>query len=138
VTLGVKQKTTATCDDSPMPARFKDLCLDANDHQALADWWCQAMGYVRKDVHEPPKDDWTRPAEWPVPIVDPAGAGPLIWVIPVPENKTLKNRMHVDVFGDREELLELGATLLRRKDDDIDWDVLADPEGNEFCVFAPR
>jgi hypothetical protein len=138
VTLAVKQKTTATCDDSPMSARFKDLCLDANDHQALADWWCQAMGYVRRDVHEPPEDDWTRPAEWPVPVVDPAGAGPLIWVVPVPEKKTVKNRMHLDVFGDREELLELGATLVRRKDDDIDWDVLADPEGNEFCVFAPR
>lgn len=121
-----------------MAARFKDICLDANDHQALADWWCAAMGYVRRDLHEPPEDGWTRPIEWPVPIVDPAGDGPLIWVNPVPEKKTLKNRMHIDVFGDTPEMLGLGATLVRGQDDEIDFDVLADPEGNEFCVFAPR
>jgi hypothetical protein len=122
-----------------MPARFKDLCLDANDHQALADWWCTALGYVRKDVHEPPQDGSTRKVEWPVPLVDPAGHGPLIWVNPVPEKKTeLKNRVHFDVDGDTGELLALGATLVRRKDDEINWDILADPEGNEFCVFAPR
>lgn len=122
-----------------MPARFKDLCLDAGDHQALADWWCRAMGYVRLDTHNPPEDGWVRPAEWPVPIVDPDGKGPFIWVNPVPEKKTVKNRMHIDVVGDSGELLDSGATLLRRKGDGgIEWDVLADPEGNEFCVFAPR
>jgi hypothetical protein len=110
-------------------ARFKDLCLDANDHQALADWWCGALGYVRRAG--------TRPAEEAVPIVDPAGEGPLIWIIPVPERKTVKNRMHLDVIGHTDELLEAGATLLRRRDDEIRWDVLADPEGNEFCAFAP-
>ncbi|TDV51026.1 VOC family protein [Actinophytocola oryzae] len=120
-----------------MPARFTDLCLDANDHQALADWWCGAMGYVRRDVHEPSEDGWTRPHDWPVPIVDPAGRGPLIWVNPVPEKKTVENRMHVDVVGDLDELLGLGATVVRRKDDEIDRDQLADPEGNEFCVFVP-
>jgi hypothetical protein len=121
-----------------MPARFKDLALDANDHQAIADWWCAAIGYVRKDTHEPPEDGWVRPLDWPVPIVDPTGNGPLIWLNPVPEKKTVKNRMHLDVVGDTEELLGMGATLVRRKDDEIDWDQLADPEGNEFCVFAPR
>ncbi|MEV4757785.1 VOC family protein [Micromonospora sp. NPDC049559] len=117
-------------------ARFKDLCLDANDHQRLADWWCETLGYRRKDELEPPADG-PRPAEWPVPIVDPTGAGPLIWIIPVPERKTVKNRMHLDVVGDTDALLRAGATLLRRKGGDISWDVLADPEGNEFCCFAP-
>ena len=112
-----------------MSARFKDLCLDANDHQRLADWWCTAMGYERS-----PEE---RPADWPVPISDPTGAGPLIWVIPVPERKSVKNRMHLDVLGDVEWLLSQGATLVRRRDEEIEWDVLADPEGNEFCVFAP-
>jgi hypothetical protein len=115
-----------------MPARFKDLCLDAHDHQALADWWCAALGYRRRE------GDGDRPAEWPVPIVDPDGRGPLIWINPVPEPKTVKNRVHLDVLGDTAELLALGATLLRRGGGDIDWDVLADPEGNEFCVFAPE
>jgi len=116
------------------PARFKDLCLDAHDHQALADWWCAALGYVRRDT----RDDGTPfDRAWPVPIADPSGAGPLIWVNPVPERKTVKNRMHLDVDGDTSALLAAGATLLRARDAEIRWDVLADPEGNEFCVFAP-
>ncbi|WP_103354997.1 VOC family protein [Amycolatopsis sp. CA-128772] len=117
-----------------MTARFKDLALDANDHQAQADWWCRALGYVRRDA----VTGDTRPADWPIPIVDPAGQGPLIWLNPVPERKTVKNRMHVDVFGDPAELVAMGATLLREPGGDTDWAVLADPEGNEFCVFTPR
>ncbi|MGY5883754.1 VOC family protein [Modestobacter lacusdianchii] len=118
------------------PARFLDLCLDAVDHQALADWWCAAMGYTR---HAPPGADLAGP----VLIVDPAGAGPRIWVNPVPEPKTVKNRVHHDVVGDTAALLALGATVVRARDDadhatgSISWDVLADPEGNEFCCFAP-
>jgi hypothetical protein len=125
------------------PARFKDLCLDARDHQTLADWWCAAMGYVRRDEIEPEEDGWVRPADWPVPIVDPAGHGPLMWIVPVSEPRTVKNRMHHDVLGDTQALLGLGATLVRLRDADtepdgaIEWDVLADPEGNEFCVFSP-
>ena len=131
------------------PARFKDLCLDANDHQALADWWCAAMGYVRRDRVAPPEEGWTRPPAWPVPIVDPAGRGPLIWVVPVPEEKTVKNRIHLDVVGDSAALQAAGATLLRASDTrpgheadedagEVAWDVLADPEGNEFCCFPPQ
>ncbi|MGY1715377.1 VOC family protein [Geodermatophilus nigrescens] len=130
------------------PARFKDLCIDARDHQALADWWCAAMGYVRRDEVAPPEPGWTRPREWPVPIVDPAGAGPLIWVNPVPEEKVVKNRVHLDVVGDSAALQAAGATVVRASDErpgheadedagEIGWDVLADPEGNEFCCFPP-
>jgi hypothetical protein len=125
------------------PARFKDLCLDALDHQALADWWCAALGYVRRDSLEDDDGD-PRPLDWPVPIVDPAGDGPLMWIVPVPEPKIGKNRMHFDVLGDTQALLAAGATLVRLRDADteadgaIEWDVLADPEGNEFCVFSPE
>ncbi|MEW1960489.1 VOC family protein [Kineococcus sp. NPDC059986] len=115
------------------PARFKDLCLDARDHQALADWWCRAMGYRRRVGPSGP-----RPASDPVPLVDPAGAGPALWVNRVIEDKVVKNRLHFDVDGDVEALLALGATLVRGRDEEIGWDVLADPEGNEFCVFAAR
>ena len=118
------------------PARIKDLCLDANDHQALADWWCAAMGYVRRDEVAPPEEGWTRPSDWPVPIVDPSGAGPLIWIVPVPEPKIAKNRVHVDLYGDTAQIVGAGAVLLR-PDEGNGWDVLADPEGNEFCVFPP-
>jgi hypothetical protein len=120
------------------PARFKDLCLDALDHQALADWWCAALGYVRRDSLENPSDDEPRPTDWPVPIADPSGAGPLMWIVPVPEPKVRKNRMHFDVIGATDALLATGATMIRAQDADIEWDVLADPEGNEFCVFTPE
>jgi hypothetical protein len=130
----------------PAPARFKDLCLDACDHHMLADWWCTALGYVRRDKIEPPEDGWERPREWPVPIVDPEGNGPLMWIVPVPESKIVKNRMHFDVLGDTQALLAAGATLVRPRDPiptsdedgGVEWDVLADPEGNEFCVFSPE
>jgi hypothetical protein len=115
-----------------MAARFKDLCLDASDHQMLASWWCVVLAYERRI--EP---DWERPSESAVPIVDPTGEGPLIWVVPVPEAKTVKNRMHIDVFGDVGELVALGARVVLAHGDDRDWTVLADPEGNEFCVFDP-
>ena len=123
------------------PARFKDLCIDALDHQTQADWWCAALGYVRRDDLEPGGDP--RPRDWPVPIVDPAGGGPLMWIVPVPESKLLKNRVHFDVVGDTTALLAAGATMIRQRDavptaDGIEWDVLADPEGNEFCVFSPE
>ena len=114
-------------------ARFKDLCLDASDHHAQADWWCRVLGYARRDELAGGEQ---RPRDWPVPIVDPRGSGPLIWIVPVPEPKTVKNRMHIDVYGDTQALLDLGATLVRPIGGDVEWDVLADPEGNEFCVFA--
>ncbi|MFE9251834.1 VOC family protein [Streptomyces sp. NPDC007088] len=121
------------------PARFKDLALDALDHQGLADWWCAALGYVR-GPWEPAQETPRRPRHWPVPITDPAGEGPLIWLNPVPEPKTLKNRLHLDVYGDVAALLDLGATRLSAPDPEngVTWHVLADPEGNEFCVFTPK
>ncbi len=49
----------------------------------------------------------------------------------------MKNRWHWDVVcDDVDALVVTGATLLREPDDDIDWHLLADPEGNEFCAFA--
>ena len=56
--------------------------------------------------------------------------------VPVPEPKTVKNRIHWDVdTASIEALVEYGATVLREPDDEIAWHVLADPEGNEFCAF---
>jgi hypothetical protein len=97
------------------------------------------MGYVRQETGG-------RGRAEPAPLVDPSGAGPMIWVNPVAECKAGKNRMHHDVVGDTAALVALGATLIRARDDVagcdhdaglISWDVLVDPEGNEFCCFAP-
>ncbi len=56
---------------------------------------------------------------------------------PVPEPKTVKNRIHLDVTtSDLDGLVAAGATVLRPQDDEIGWTVLADPDGNEFCAFV--
>ena len=59
-----------------------------------------------------------------------------MWIVPVPERKTTKNRMHFDVVGETWPLIAAGARMVREQDDEIEWSVLADPEGNEFCVFT--
>lgn len=57
--------------------------------------------------------------------------------VPVPESKTVKNRIHLDVTTDDvDALVAAGATVLRAQDDTIGWTVLADPQGNEFCAFV--
>ncbi|WP_165987288.1 VOC family protein [Streptomyces sp. YIM 98790] len=120
-------------------ARFKDLVLEAADHQRLADWWCKVLGYER---HTPRfGEDW--PPGWPVPIRDPAGHGPTIWITPVEEGeedagpRRDRGRIHLDVWGDTAELLALGAAMVKPRDEGTGWDTLRDPEGNEFCVFPP-
>jgi hypothetical protein len=113
-------------------ARIKDLCLDANDVQALADWWCTALGYTRAEA----EDGGARPPAEPVLLQPGPDGGPPLWINPVPEPKTAKNRLHVDLYGDTAELLAVGAVLLHANVGS-GWDVLADPEGNEFCVFPP-
>lgn len=109
--------------------RLKDLVVDACEPATIAQWWGEVIGgTVVVDGDYSYLDDVPG-----VPFDD-------IDFVPVPEGKTVKNRIHWDVrllagvtVGD---VLAKGATLLRAADDDIDWNVMADPEGNEFCVFA--
>src|SRR5690349_24726472 len=97
------------CQDvTDAPARFKDLCLDARDHQALADWWCAALGYVRRDAD--------RPASDPIAIVDLTGAGPAMWFKQVPEAKTGEDGRHFDVDGGRDAGLGAGPCRQRAED----------------------
>ena len=57
----------------------------------------------------------------------------------MPEPKTVKNRVHWDVIcDDVDELVARGARVLRTPDDDIDWHVMADPDGNEFCAMPSK
>jgi hypothetical protein len=73
--------------------------------------------------------------------------GPYFELLRVPEAKTVKNRVHIDLAPDKGEdqaaavrrLLEAGAVLADvGQGDDVSWVVLADPDGNEFCVLTPR
>jgi hypothetical protein len=110
--------------------RLKDIEVDAADPAAIAAWWGDVMG--GKVIHD---DGYSYLDEIPgVPFDDMDFA-------PVPEAKTVKNRIHWDVTlvggATVDDLVAKGATLLRAPDDEIEWTVMADPEGNEFCVFAP-
>jgi hypothetical protein len=103
--------------------RFYELVVDAADSGTIARWWAMRFGV---ELHRDPGGDYLQDV--------PGMPGDLVFG-DVPEPKTVKNRIHWDVRGDTAELLAAGATLLRPRDAERVWDVLADPEGNEFCVF---
>lgn len=129
------------------------ITIDCADAQVMTEFWAQALGYVE----EPPPagflswDDFLRANDIDTPptgtigaIVDPDGIGPRILFLRVPEGKSTKNRVHLDIRAGRSEdakaakiadLLAAGATSLRRVEEHGQWwMVMADPEGNEFCV----
>ena len=137
------------------------IVFDANDPALLAEFWALVLGYVV----QPPPDGFTSWAEWAtamgIPeenrndasaVVDPEGHGPRIYFQRVPEGKTAKNRLHLDVNAggghdvpianrraavDAEvaRLVEAGASTVGPVEQRGEyWVVLADPEGNEFCV----
>jgi hypothetical protein len=110
----------------PPAQRLHGLVVDCADAGAQARWWADVFG-----------EQVVENAGWST-IDRPSGAPFTMDFVPVPEPKLVKNRVHWDVIARRvDELLDAGARLLRAPDDDVSWHVLADPEGNEFCAFAP-
>lgn len=106
--------------------RLHGLVVDSADPATIAGWWGTAYG--ADVVHHDP--DWSTVQQVPgMPIAT-------MDFVRVPEPKTGKNRIHWDVAGEVKPLVEAGASVLRAADDEISWTVLADPEGNEFCVFS--
>ena len=119
-----------------MTARIKSITVDCADHAGLAEFWSNVTGF-----QEDP-DDPNNPGDPAWGLVSPDGRLHLLFV-PVPEPKTVKNRIHLDIVPeDRtrdeevERLLALGATYMadHRRPGGSGWVVLADTEGNEFCV----
>jgi hypothetical protein len=137
------------------------VVFDAADPPKLAAFWGEAIGYVEEDppdgfesweawavANDLPREDWDRYAS----RVDPDGAGPRLFFQRVPEPKTAKNRVHLDldVSGGRgtppedrrrrvadavERAVTAGATRVKAYDEaGQHWVVLQDPEGNEFCL----
>jgi predicted enzyme related to lactoylglutathione lyase len=105
------------------------------DPYALAAFWSQVTGW--------PMSDDDHPGDPAALVTPPGGAGPGLLFEVVPEPKVGKNRVHLDLMPtDRtrekevDRLIGIGATLVddRRRPDGTGWAVLADPEGNEFCV----
>jgi len=105
------------------------LVVDTNDPVADASWWADVLGGSTA-VAPGGLRRW---------VTDVPGLPfEVVKFVPVPEAKTVKNRWHWDVTSDDVDMLvSRGARVLRRPDDDVHWHVLADPAGNEFCVFAP-
>jgi hypothetical protein len=107
-----------------------ELVVDSNDPDRIAAWWAERTGGAANR---------REPAEPYVWIEGAAGLPFMFWVFQtVPEPKMVKNRVHWDVrLVDTtiDGLVAAGATLLRPKDDEIRWWVMADPDGNEFCAF---
>lgn len=119
-------------------SRLKDICFDCADPWTLGSWWARVLGYrvrphTADDLAALKARGITDVGKDPVIAVDPVDeTGPTFFFNLVPEPKQVKNRVHVDVFGDVDQLLERGAAIVERHER---WTVMTDPEGNEFCVF---
>jgi hypothetical protein len=121
-----------------MTARLANITFDCDDAQRVAGFWSAVLD--RPVAAEPaPSEDFAC-----IGTVDHAGAGAPHWLFQkVPEPRTVKNRVHVDLVADDREkeiarLLELGAT--RGADHDEyghTWTVMSDPESNDFCIAGP-
>jgi hypothetical protein len=114
-----------------MPSRWENLVVDALDPARLARWWAEALGY---------QITFERPEE--VEIRRSAGELPGLVFVPVTQPKETKNRLHIDLRptdqeAEVERLVNMGARHVDVGQGSADtWVVLADPEGNEFCVLA--
>jgi hypothetical protein len=140
------------------------MTIDCADPAVLARFWCTALGYVASDPpkgwdtweafftdQNVPEDEWNDGAA----VSDPNGVLPAISFLKVPERRTVKNRLHLDlqVSGGRAEpqalreqrirdvadrLTAAGATIVHEVlvegTADLDHLWMADPEGNDFCV----
>jgi hypothetical protein len=105
--------------------RAVEIVVDAVDAVAIGGWWAEVFGLELKKSEG-------KPWRW---LEDVPGLPMAAWVFDaVPEPKTVKNRMHWDLYGDVADFEARGATRLWEMPR---WTVLADPEGNEFCVFPP-
>jgi len=115
-----------------MSLEWEQVVVDAQDPVALGRWWASALGWVV--AFDNPDEFEIRPS---------ADQMPGLLFGPVPEKKTIKNRLHLDFRPDDQaaevdRLLALGARRVDIGQGEQPWVVLADPEGNEFCVLGER
>jgi predicted enzyme related to lactoylglutathione lyase len=115
-----------------MPVRWEQVVVDAQDPARLAQWWAEALGYVV--VNQTPDE---------VEIRRTPDELPGLLFTPVTDAKVVKNRLHIDLRPDDQEaeverLVDMGARQADIGQQNVGWVVLADPEGNEFCVLSSR
>lgn len=115
-----------------MSLDWEQVVVDARDPVALGRWWLEALRWII--VNDDPGEFEIRPQ---------ADRLPGLIFVPVDERKQVKNRLHLDFRPDDqdaevERLIALGASRVDVGQGDVPWVVLADPEGNEFCVLRDR
>lgn len=134
------------------------VTFDCHDIQSMTRFWAVALNY---SIQQPPDGfaSWPEfaaargiPRElWRGAVIDPAGPGPRLFFQPVPEGKTAKNRVHLDInvtegaestadgrllaLAHADRCVEAGATVAGVFDGGVGWHIsMLDPEGNEFCI----
>jgi hypothetical protein len=113
-----------------VPLRLSNIVIDCDDVERVARFWSEALNL---ELNGPQDGEW-----W----LEPGGDHPDILFEKVPEAKSVKNRVHLDLrpndqLAEVERLLGLGARRVDIGQRDVPWVVMADPEGNEFCVLRP-
>jgi hypothetical protein len=114
-----------------MSLRWQNIVIDCSDPLLVASFWSEALGL---ELHGPEDGEiW----------IEPGGVSPDILFLQVPEGKSVKDRIHLDLTPDDQDaevarLITLGARRTDIGQGDVTWVVMADPENNEFCVLRPR
>ncbi len=119
-----------------MATRLTQIVIDSADPRTLARWWAAALGW--EVSHEDDDETDIQPL--------PGQPGIELAFVPVADEKVGKNRVHLDLSSQSlaeqddqiQQLMAAGATEADIGQGDVPWAVLADPEGNEFCVLEPR
>ncbi|MCW4386212.1 VOC family protein [Salinibacterium sp. SYSU T00001] len=114
-----------------MALRWEELVIDCRDFQTLGTWWASALGWEVIDQDEEVLE-----------VRNPEG-GPTLLFLNTPDDKVVKNRLHLDFVPDDQgaevaRLEGLGARRIDIGQGEQTWVVMADPEGNEFCVLSAR
>jgi glyoxalase superfamily protein len=131
---------------SDMSLRWYTVVVDCHDVKAQSRWWASVLGWqiaYEADDEVVVVPTYALDASRVIPAAE---RGPGLVFVPVPEAKTLKNRLHIDLAPGKDDnheaevrrLESLGARRIDIGQGDAKWVVLADPEGNEFCVLTPR
>jgi hypothetical protein len=131
-----------------MSIRWYSVVVDCRDVAALSHWWAEVLDW--RVIYEADNEVVVVPPH----AIDQARdvssveRGPGLIFVPVPEPKTVKNRLHIDLApspdpGQEAEVRRLEEMGARRVDlgqdpETVSWVVMADPEGNEFCVLSAR
>jgi catechol 2,3-dioxygenase-like lactoylglutathione lyase family enzyme len=116
-----------------MAARLTEIVVDSADPEPLAAFWCEVLGWEVVDRDEGDVE------------IGGSSGGPTLLFQLVADRKQVKNRIHLDVnptdrdqAAEVERIVALGARRIDIGQGDVRWVVLADPEGNEFCVLGTR